>query len=117
MGALKLPMSQVLSSVKGFFRGKGGKGLRTSCCPYTAANKTPKRTNFQAVKNSFVRCRVMTLPHRVSYWRGWVGGWDVGRVALFLGGGLSPVGQLWVVGYPTHDMMKEQQKLAVNINY
>ena len=27
----------------------------------------------------------------------------MGRVALFEGDGLSPVGQLWVVGYPTHD--------------
>jgi len=27
----------------------------------------------------------------------------VGCAALFEGGGLSPVGQLWVVGYPTHD--------------
>ena len=79
MGALKLPMSQVLSSVKGFFRGEGGKGLRTSFSHYIAANKTPNRTNFQAVKNSFVRCRVITLPHRVSYWSGW----GVGRVALF----------------------------------
>ena len=27
----------------------------------------------------------------------------MGCAALFEGGGLSPVGQLWVVGYPTHD--------------
>ena len=39
----------------------------------------------------------------MSYWRGCVGGWGLGRAALFEGGGLSPVGQLWVVGHPTHD--------------
>ena len=33
-----------------------------------------------------------------------MGGWDVDRAALFEGGGLSPVGQLWAVGYPTHDV-------------
>ena len=27
----------------------------------------------------------------------------VGRAALFKGGGLSPVGQLWVVGYSNHN--------------
>ena len=27
----------------------------------------------------------------------------VGRAALFKGGGLSPVGQLWAVGYSTHN--------------
>ena len=42
---------------KSVFRGRG-EGLRTSCSPYTAAYETFKRTNFQAVKNNFVRCHV-----------------------------------------------------------
>ena len=33
----------------------------------------------------------------------WMDGWGVGRAALFKGGGLNPVGQLWAVGYSTHD--------------
>ena len=88
MSALKLPMSQVFSNVKVFFGGEGG-GRRTSCSPYTAAYETPKRTNFQAVKNNFVRCRVNVASQSVLL--AWVGGWvGVGRAALFKGGGLSP---------------------------
>ena len=89
MCALKLPMSQVFSNVKVFFGGGRGEGLRTSCSPYTAAYETPKRTNFQAVKNNFVRCRVNVASQSVLL--AWVGGWvGVGRAALFKGGGLSP---------------------------
>ena len=47
----------------------------------------------------------------MSYWRGCVGGWGLGRAALFEGGGLSPVGQLWVVGHPTHDERTEKVSL------
>ena len=64
-----------------------------------------KHLNARIFKRSKITSSVAmwTLPHRVSYWRGCVGGWGLGRAALFEGGGLSPVGQLWVVGHPTHD--------------